>query len=446
MENRNMKYNDIELLSFMEASGMDTSYSSLLDVKKNIHLYEDAIAEFQKPKNVKPIQESSIEPVAEKPTKVLRPILKPIKEDKSYLSKEYLTERRANEFLINFLVEECGMSLNEYEQMTGETKIDAVKEIATQLLGVIQNKLSEIDSSPADRSRGDIKALRELPVLQDAITQLESLIERDENAIPEYSRAVGIVIKAILYINQYSHVFKDAYRNKKTLMILKYESLILSVISSVSYIISTIVDYKSDYLTLKRSVEGIMDFAPLKSLEAFIRSVDSGEFKIVSNDTTVMREFYLEVPVETMSSILEATDYLPMIVNGVKEIYQSVIGNGKLTNLIYKAVGVVILLFSLRDTFYTMSRMKTKVSEMLAGISNFAGINDGGNVLQKLSQFSNKFRNDAEVSSDISKREIEDENRKLLNQVKTIQVKNPVNNAPIEVNTPVEDNIFGFDF
>ena len=364
------------------------------------------------------------------------------------LRENYLGERRANEFLKLFLTEECGMSLNEYDQLTNENKIESVKEIALQLLSVIQTKVADVDASSADRSRGDIKLLRELPVLQDAITQLESLIERDENAIPEYSRAVGIIIKSILYINQYSNVFKDAYRNKKTLMILKYESLILSLISSVSYVISTIVDYKANYLTLKRNVEGLMNFAPLMSLEAFIRSVDSGEFKIVSNDTTMLREYYLEVPVETMSTILEATDYLPMIVNGVKEIYQSVVGNGKLTNLIYKAVGVVILLFSLRDTFYALSRMKTKVSEMVAGIQNFAGINDGGNVLQKLSQFSNRFKTDAESGSEMSRREIEDENRKLLNQVKRVQVSAPkVDNTPVDVKPePVEDNIFGFDF
>lgn len=364
------------------------------------------------------------------------------------LRENYLGERRANEFLKLFLTEECGMSLNEYDQLTNENKIESVKEIALQLLSVIQTKVADVDASSADRSRGDIKLLRELPVLQDAITQLESLIERDENAIPEYSRAVGIIIKSILYINQYSNVFKDAYRNKKTLMILKYESLILSLISSVSYVISTIVDYKANYLTLKRNVEGLMNFAPLMSLEAFIRSVDSGEFKIVTNDTTMLREYYLEVPVETMSTILEATDYLPMIVNGVKEIYQSVVGNGKLTNLIYKAVGVVILLFSLRDTFYALSRMKTKVSEMVAGIQNFAGINDGGNVLQKLSQFSNRFKTDAESGSEMSRREIEDENRKLLNQVKRVQVSAPkVDNTPVDVKPePVEDNIFGFDF
>ena len=364
------------------------------------------------------------------------------------LRENYLGEKRANEFLKLFLTEECGMSLNEYDQLTNENKIESVKEIALQLLSVIQEKVANVDASSADRSRGDIKLLRELPILQDAITQLESLIERDENAIPEYSRAVGIIIKSILYINQYSNVFKDAYRNKKTLMILKYESLILSLISSVSYIISTIVDYKANYLTLKRNAEGLMNFAPLMSLEAFIGSVDSGEFKIVANDTTTLREYYLEVPVETMSTILEATDYLPMIVSGVKEIYQSVVGNGKLTNLIYKAVGVVILLFSLRDTFYSLSKMRTKVSEMVAGIQNFAGINDGGNVLQKLSQFSNRFKTDAENGSEMSRREIEDENRKLLNQVKRVQVSTPkVDNAPVEVKSePVEDNVFGFDF
>lgn len=277
------------------------------------------------------------------------------------------------------------------------------------------------------------------------------MIERDENALPSYSAAVATIIKAILYINQYSAVFKDAYRNKKSLMILKYQSLILSIISSISYIISMIVDFKADHLTLKRNVEGLENFAPLKSLAEFIKSVDNGEFKISASDVSIMREHYLEINIEDMGSILEASEYLPMVVNGIKNIYTNIANNDKVTNLVYKVVGVIVLIFSLRSSFYTLFRMKTKISDMIAGIQNFAGLNNGGGVLSKLSQFANKFRNDSEMASDISKREIEDENKKLLLNVREIQRSEQIP-ASTEVKQPEPidkqngGNIFGFDF
>ena len=44
-------------------------------------------------------------------------------------------------------------------------------------------------------------------------------VAKNNIAIPEYNEVVSVIIKAILYINQYSSTFKDAYRNKKTIMI-----------------------------------------------------------------------------------------------------------------------------------------------------------------------------------------------------------------------------------
>lgn len=436
---RNKRYTDIELLSFLESQGKSATYADLIYLRENPEVFEKMVKDAEKVEEEIPaIPEEIINPSKTEDKKVETPVVIN-KKPKCPLIKKI--NNNGARVLEAFLTEDCGMTHEEFTSLNEETQIESIKEITLGLINSIQEKLKTIDTTCADRSRGDIKNLRELPVLQDVITKLEALVERDENAIPEYSKAIAIVIKSILYVNQYSMVFKDAYRNKKTLMILKYQSLILSIITSVSYLISTIVDYKVDHLTLKRNVENIENFAPLKSLEQFIQSVDSGEFKLVTGDVSTLREYYLEVPVETMSTVLEATDYMSMISDGIQEIYQSVMGNGKITNLLYKAAGVVILVLSLRDVLYTVFRMKSRISDMIGGLENFANLNNGANVLNKLSQFTNRFRTDAENGSDMSKREIEDENKSFLRDVKTIQreVKsNPtpttmdVNNAPVD--------------
>lgn len=364
--------------------------------------------------------------------------------------------RNTERLLKSYLLEDCFMSEKEYMTLTEDTKVDSVKEIAVQLLKTIEEKVISVDTTPADRSRGDIKQLRELPAIQDAITQLETLIERSDMANPEYTEAVSTIIKSILYINQYSAVFKEAYRNKKTVMILKYQSLILSIVSSLSYLLSVIVDYKADNLQLKVTSQEIMEFAPLKSLKTFIKSVDTGEFKTITRDVNTLREYYLEISVDKMGTILEASDYVDMIIGGVQNIYNQLTTGDlsvKITDILYKAIGIITLLFSLRDTLYTLFRMKTRVSDMIGGIQNFANLNNGGSMLSKLSQFANKFKVDAEYGSDLSKREIEDENRKLLGQVKQVQASSVIsrNTEPEDIvsspkQTTDSDIEFAFDF
>lgn len=470
------EYSDSELMSFLEDNNFEVSYSNLCLLKEGLKngtiiLEKDEVVEEQPVEEVPEEEATNEDEVVEEPEieEEIPVETRPRRETSVKVSpdgkvevktisesfRNYRTLANTERLLKSYLIEDCNMKEKEYITLTEETKVESVREIAVQLLKAVEEKVMSIDTTPADRSRGDIKQLKELSSIQDSITQLEALIERDENSSPEYNEAVATVIKSILYINQYSSVFKDAYRNKKTVMILKYQSLILSIISSVSYLVSVLVDYKSDSLKLKNVKDDVNNFAPLKSLHAFVKSVDSGEFKTITRDVNMLREYYLEVPVEEMSNILEASEMVDMVIGGVRNIFNQLtdgeLGN-KINDILYKAIGIILLLFSLRDTFYTLFRMKTRVSDMTNGIQNFANINNGGGILNKLSQFANKYKTDAEYSSDLSQREIEDENKKLLGQVKQVQASSVItrDDKPEDLisNPTVSDSMdsFGFDF
>lgn len=335
----------------------------------------------------------------------------------------YREFNKENHLLESFLIEDCGFSSKEYSLLSEDVKVDSLKEILSSLLKSLEEKLVSIDTSIADRSRGDVKQLKELPEIQNAVTKLEAMLERDENTTPVYAKAVEIVIRALLNVNKYSAEFKEAYRNKKTVLIMKYQALILSIVSSISYLLSVLVDYRGGNMTVVSGAEINLDIGPLKALNDFNKSVESGEFKRSITDVTTVREFFLEVPTDKMSTILEATDYIPMIIDGVKSIYNNLDNNGKLVNLIYKAVGVVVLILSLRDAFYTFINMKTKLSDMLGNIKLFANSGENGGVLSKLSQFAYKFKNDAEFSDKLAKNEIESENRQVVNQVRDVKTQ-----------------------
>ena len=315
--------------------------------------------------------------------------------------------------LYEFLVESNYITKNEFLNLTEESKIQTVKDIVTSLLKNITEKINDGVTIVADRSRGDVKQLRELDNLQNAVTQLETLIERAGFSIPkECNTYIKEIIKSILFLNQYSSTFKDAYRGKKTLLILKYQSLILSIFSSVSYLVSTMIDYNiEDNIVLKKNIR-IEEIAPLKNLIQFNKSVESGEFKIILKDTATIRENFQEVSVETMGKLYEATDIIELVKEGIKTFYNRLDTGGRLTNLIYKAAGAIVLLMSLREIFYAIYRTKTKFSEVVDNIKNFANINFGGS-LNKIISFGKKYAVDVEEATRLSKNDIAEEDKKL---------------------------------
>lgn len=488
-------YTDAQLLDFLEENNFEASFTNLCVLKEGLangtivleaKKEEDEAAETKTVEDAPVEEEVKVEkeaPIEEPRVAVSIPVdgsMEINSQGKTVVadaegnvqcsiteSHKFLNNKNAEFLLKSYLTEDCGMELNEFMQLSEDTKTMTVKEIAINLLSSVEEKLNIIDTSVADSSRGDIKSLISRIPVQKAIQDLQSIIERDENTRPEYSEAINTVIKAVLYINQYSQVFKDAYRNKKTIMILKYQSLILSIISTISYLISTIVDYSNGEVKLKATAQEIQEFAPLEALRTFNKSVDNGEFKILTRDNNALREYYLEVPVETMGKILEAYEYVPMIVDGIKNIYNKLTNSdtvNKMAGYLYQAVGVITLLFSLREVIYTLFRMKTKVSDMQTFIQNFVNMNSGGNILTKLSQFANKFKVDAEYGSEMSKREIDDENKRMLGQVRQIQANNsaPIisndyedktsetsnDNNPANNQQPVpsQNDAFGFDF
>lgn len=414
---------DFDLLCLLEENGYEPTLKNLEAVKAG--LKDGTIV---KSADIKETPEEKHEETIEPQKIPEKPIFKEVKKE-TVVPKKSHTEA----FLKDYLIHDCDIPLREAESLSSEDKTLTMKELAKMVLTSLSDKMATLDTSAADRSRGDVRLLKFLGDLQNAITQLEAILERSDEYNPEAKKYLGTVVKSILYLNQYSGVFKEAYRNKKTLLILKYESLIMSIISATSYLMSQIVDFRSQTLEMKQPVI-IEEIAPLKTLAQFNKSVESGEFKIITNDVTTLREFYKEIPVEDMSTLYEASDILSLVSNGIKSIYDGIDKN-KITQLIYNATGIVVLLMSVRDAVYTLFRMKTKASDMINAIHNFANINMSGGI-KALSSFANKFIPDVENASDMAKNEVRDDDRKLATQLNAIKAA-PVLDAPEPV-TPVD--------
>jgi hypothetical protein len=341
-----------------------------------------------------------------------------------------------DKLLYNFLQESEIFSEHEIRTLLETAKTESIKEIVVSVLNAVKEKIENMDTTPIDRSRGDIKRLRELGSLQDAVTQLETLMERSSDIVtPELRSFLKEIVKSIMYLNQYSIQFKDAYRDNKTLLVLKYQSLVMSIFSATSYLISVMIDFSAGDIELKKNPK-YEEIAPIRTLKDFNRSVEHGEFRSTIKQVTNMREHFNEVELDN-DVLLEANDILNVVIDGI----QGLVGNNrKLIDFAYKAAGVITLLMSLREIFYMYYRSKTKLKDVLGTIETFANANMAGvSALSKLNKFSQKFIIDAEESSKLAQRDIEGENRDIAKEIKKIPSRS-LKDEPADNDSPTSND------
>lgn len=272
---------------------------------------------------------------------------------------------KSNQVLKDFLVEGKLLTLDEFELLREDTRTDALREIANTILRNVANQMGQVGTAPIDRSFGDIKKLKEITSLQDALTNLEVLVERSETELaqhPELNKYINEIVKAIFNINKHSNVFKDAYRDKKTVLILKYQALVLSIFSAVSYLISVMVDFSSGGVEVKSDIK-YEEIAPLKAIMSFNSEVESGSFKRVVDDVNTLKEHFSEFA--DKEPLTESSEILGMVLSGLNTLLNDP-NNKELISFLYKAAGIVVLILSLRDVLYSFFRNKTKMTEIIS--------------------------------------------------------------------------------
>jgi hypothetical protein len=331
-------------------------------------------------------------------------------------------ESAAREVIKYYLLENKVFNEKELSLLSTDSVNDSIRAVARAILGAIVEKSESLGTEPIDKSKGDVKQLPNLDSLQDAINKLESIVDMSgEEVDPELVRYLKEVERCLMNLNRFSIDFREAYKSRKTLLVLKYQSLVMSVFSAVSYIISVMIDFSTGKVKLK-SDQKHEEIAPLRAIFEFNRSVERGDFKKTLRDVSLMRESFTEVTKEQLE-LLEGYDLSSIMMDGIKTVYNAFSGNPKLMEFLYKAAGIITLLVSLREVFYMLFKAKTKVEEIVGHIDNFAQASTGrasASAVAKLNSFSQRFAQDAEEATAMARREIEDENRDLGTEVKQI--------------------------
>lgn len=141
--------------------------------------------------------------------------------------------------------------INEYfdftDEQTRKTIISLNEEGQNQVLSALTNKLyndivervDNIDFGDIPNTKGDITKLPNYKKLTDCINTISSIVREYKQS----TDVVNIVERARVNLEIRKELWEKAYRYNSDLVIMTYETMSLALISSVSYLISTCIEF-----------------------------------------------------------------------------------------------------------------------------------------------------------------------------------------------------------
>lgn len=357
----------------------------------------------------------------------------------SRIIREELGAARADKMISQYLIEN-GVPYADVEVLVESTKTATTSEMAASILNNISEKINKLDLIQIFKSKGDIKSYINLNELQEAIQALESMAA--EYKLEDLRAYTNKVVQALVNLNKMANDYKDAFRNKKVLLMTHYAGILQSIIACTAYLVSVSCDVSMNGEINPKNNIKIDNLLYFTALNNFNSQVASNSMKGVVRDVAIMRECYTELSAENLHMITEANDMVDTLIAGAKDMYErlrgAVDGNGMLARLIYKASGIIMLILSLRDSFYTSFRMNTDLSAIVDYISAFAKSQMIGSG-SRINNFSRMLSTEMEAASDDAQADVRDEDRAVVQSISKPAPK-PV--APTPISEPNTD----FDF
>lgn len=327
----------------------------------------------------------------------------------------------SEKLLRKYLLESGEITQGQYDRFSDSAKSASVAFVAGEIMSSLKDKMPAVDSQEIDRSRGDLKQYKEYPAIQSALSKLKSSIDgvADYFGQGEAANAVADIIECLGNISKHSADFKEAYRDKKTIVIVQYEAIVLAVIQSISYLIATCTeaakgdDSPVEYPEIKHNKQ-------LKAIRDFNDSCRTGSFDAALKDANFIRENYVEHGLEVLSSISESSGVYSTVVDGFNNFVDSINGgNRKLTDALYKSAAAISMLAAARDSVYAIAKMKSSISDAIGNIKSYI---DGfaGSALSRIKAYNSRLPQEVAYASDQADKEIEAQDREIKDVIKSM--------------------------
>ncbi len=322
--------------------------------------------------------------------------------------------------------------------------------LTSKLYEKILEKYDKIDFSSISRSRGDITKIEKYDSLVECIDIINKLvIEYKEDTYP-----VDVVNSAMENIRSRTAMFKKAFAINAPIAVMTYNTMVMSIVESISFLISTCVEYVKvpqaetfqmalDTVAYNNTRQNLM----FESLDSFNQGCKTGEFddamKVCLTTTRVNHEAS-EVEVKYDSPFVDPSniesDETDVVIHddkesvreGAGEVWDKGLGIG---NLVGKAFYFLIKLLipAIRTVVYFHYARRQKKSDTYLAQATLIEMNamqlqyntsidpeKRKKIFDKQMKIAEKYRNKANkynvdytVAKKTSERMIEDENKQF---------------------------------
>ena len=254
--------------------------------------------------------------------------------------------------------------------------------LTSKLYSIIINHTTDIDFGAIPQTKGNIKALKEYPKMRECLDVMEGILKEYRQPL----ETVDTIRAAMDFIENDGSLYYKGFMIKSDIIMITYNTMVLSIVNSISYLIACTVEYIKTSSTSDFKVvfdkAGVKDSLVYDNLVAFNKACSEGQIESAFRSLIQhkVRNFAASTgALTTIATMMALCSILINILPIVREL--------------------TYFFFSIRTRISQYFDLQADLLEMnIQGIENneVQTIDDKKAVIRKQSFLAQKFRNIAE--------------------------------------------------
>lgn len=316
-----------------------------------------------------------------------------------------------DQLLEDLLVKDKNHSWSTYRLMNldEDKKTKLTDKVVTKLFNDIKNKMLSVDYSFVDATKGDIYKLKNYNTIENAISYLYKIYNMNINSknFVDFKTAIDELSLTFSILKKYNSQFKLGFKLTNPVVVYLYDSVVVALIQSLSFIISQSVEFVKDNINL---------YKPNIKISNNILKNNNVKSLILFNNlerTSNLSKFFKESQQFKENVFTDFTKFLSKA-NAFQKIITIIGSTG-------------LVLYIIRTLVYCFYNARVRLSQYLKYLSNFVLMNastlsdnDPKHVKEKQEKIAGELEKladiisiDQTVSSSKTEGQLEDSNKSI---------------------------------
>ena len=319
-----------------------------------------------------------------------------------------------NRFDIEYILKEnTTIDMDKYKSFSEETKVNISDKVSAKIIGSIRKKINKEYFEYIQKSKGNIKNLKDYQNLKKSISLIQSIFNKNNMSTVDMKKSISIVSETMNILELNSDNFMKCFTDKNEMTILLYNSMVAAIIEGINIIIANFIDVKTNQynlmeITITDSKKTITSGKIFTSMEKFID---------MNNNKKLNKVFKINEALNLNEEFKVFTNVLNKI-SSVKDSTALKIGT---------AIFVIVMIpFILRKVVFFICFVKVTLAKKLENVANLLEINAStmnadSKVREKQLKSAEKLKELAKkinIDSDIAEKKSDDEIDKNDKEIK----------------------------